>query len=80
MPYHRCSDCGLTGYSASAYSTASVCPNCSATLSDATRLYLTPGATHMVRRALASRPNAVGEARQEVAGLPIPHEARERLA
>jgi anti-sigma regulatory factor (Ser/Thr protein kinase) len=80
MPYHRCADCGLTSYSAPARSRASVCPTCSATLSNATRLYLTPGATHTVKRVLASRAEAVAEARREVVGLPIPQAAREQLA
>jgi anti-sigma regulatory factor (Ser/Thr protein kinase) len=79
MPYHRCAACGLTSYSAPAHSTASVCPSCSAPFSDATRVYLTPGATHTIKRALAPRPEAVPEARREVALLPIPQEARERL-
>src|SRR5690348_10795169 len=80
MPYHRCAECGLTSYSAPARTRASVCPTCSATLSDATRLYLTPGATHTVKRALASRAEAVAEARREVVSLPVPQAAREQLA
>jgi anti-sigma regulatory factor (Ser/Thr protein kinase) len=80
MPYHRCAACGLTSYSAPAHATASVCPNCSAPLSDATRLHLTPGATHTVKRALALRPEAAAEARREVRALPLPEGAREQLA
>jgi anti-sigma regulatory factor (Ser/Thr protein kinase) len=80
MPYYRCAACGLTSYSAPAHSTASVCANCAASLRDATRLYLTPGSTHTIRRVLAARPEAVAEARREVTGLPLPQEARGRLA
>jgi anti-sigma regulatory factor (Ser/Thr protein kinase) len=80
MPYHRCADCGLTSYSAPARIRASVCPTCSATLTDATRLYVTPGATHTVKRVLASRAEAVAEARREVVSLPVPQAARDDLA
>jgi anti-sigma regulatory factor (Ser/Thr protein kinase) len=80
MPYHRCAACGLTSYSAAAHAAASVCPTCSAPLSDATRLHLTPGATHTVKRALAARPEAAAEARRGVRALPLPQEAREQLA
>src|SRR4051794_24862796 len=80
MPYHRCAECGLTSYSAVAYATASVCPTCSAPFSDATRAHLTPGATQTIKRTLAARPEAVAQARREVIALPIPQEARERLA
>jgi anti-sigma regulatory factor (Ser/Thr protein kinase) len=80
MPYHRCADCGLTSYSAPARIRASVCPTCSARLSDATRLYLTPGATHTVKRVLASSAEAVAEARREVVGLPVAQAPRDQLA
>jgi anti-sigma regulatory factor (Ser/Thr protein kinase) len=80
MPYYRCAACGLTGYSAPAHTAASVCPNCSAALGDATKLYLTPGATHTVTRVLTARPEAVAEARREVVGLALPQEARQQLA
>jgi anti-sigma regulatory factor (Ser/Thr protein kinase) len=80
MPYHRCAACGLTSYSAAAYAAASVCPTCLAPLSDATRLYLMPGATHTVKRVLAARPEAVAEARREVRALPLAQESREQLA
>jgi anti-sigma regulatory factor (Ser/Thr protein kinase) len=80
MPYHRCAACGLTSYSAAAHAAASVCPNCAAPLSDATRLYLTPGATHTIKRVLAARPEAVAKARREVRALPLAHETREQLA
>jgi anti-sigma regulatory factor (Ser/Thr protein kinase) len=80
MPYHRCADCGLTSYSAAAHARASVCPTCTATLSDATRVYVAPGATHTINRALATRPDAPAEARREVRALPLPEGAREQLA
>jgi anti-sigma regulatory factor (Ser/Thr protein kinase) len=80
MPYHRCAACGLTSYSAAAHAAAGVCPTCSAPLNDATRLYLTPGATHTIKRALGARPEAAAEARREVRALPLAQEAREQLA
>jgi anti-sigma regulatory factor (Ser/Thr protein kinase) len=80
MPYHRCSECGLTSYSAAAHARASVCPTCTATLSDATRVYVAPGATRTINRGLATRPNASAEARREVRALPLPEGAREQLA
>jgi anti-sigma regulatory factor (Ser/Thr protein kinase) len=80
MPYHRCAACGLTSYSAAAHAAASVCPTCSAPLSDATRVHLTPGATHTIKRALAARPEAAAEARREVKTLPLAQEARDHLA
>jgi anti-sigma regulatory factor (Ser/Thr protein kinase) len=80
MPYYRCAACGLTSYSAPAHSSASVCANCSASLRDAKRLYLTPGRTRSIRRVLVARPEAVAEARREVAVLSLPEEARGRLA
>src|SRR5436305_171818 len=80
MPYHRCAACGLTSYSAAAYAAPSVCPTCSAPLSDATRLYVMPGATHTIKRVLAARPEAVAEARREVRGLPLGEASREQLA
>ena len=80
MPYHRCTACGLTSYSAAAHAAASVCPTCSAPLIDATRLYLAPGATHTIKRALAARPDAAAEARREVKALPLAQEARDHVA
>jgi anti-sigma regulatory factor (Ser/Thr protein kinase) len=80
MPYHRCAACGLTSYSAAAHAAARVCPTCSAPLGDATRVLLTPGATHTIKRALAARPEAVAEARREVKALPLAQEARDELA
>jgi anti-sigma regulatory factor (Ser/Thr protein kinase) len=80
MPYHRCAACGLTSYSAAPHAAAHVCPTCSAPLSDATRLYLTPGATHTIKRVLATRPEAVAEARRAVRALPLARESRVQLA
>jgi anti-sigma regulatory factor (Ser/Thr protein kinase) len=80
MPYHRCADCGLISYSPPSRVRAPICPTCSAVLGDDTRLYLAPGASHTVRRALPARAGAVGEARREVIGLPIPRTARDQIA
>jgi anti-sigma regulatory factor (Ser/Thr protein kinase) len=80
MPYHRCAACGLTSYSAAAHAAASVCPTCRAPLSDATRLYLMPGATQVIKRVLAARPEAVAEARREVRALPLAQETLQQLA
>jgi anti-sigma regulatory factor (Ser/Thr protein kinase) len=80
MPYYRCAACGLTSYNAAAYTTASVCPNCSAPLGEATKLHVTPGATDTTTRVFAARPEAIAEARREVVGLPLPSEARDQLA
>jgi anti-sigma regulatory factor (Ser/Thr protein kinase) len=80
MPYHRCTDCGLTSYSAAAHARASVCPTCTAPLNDATRVFVVPGATHTINRVLVGRLEAGAEARREIVALPISHEAREQLA
>jgi anti-sigma regulatory factor (Ser/Thr protein kinase) len=80
MPYHRCAACGLTSYSAPAHAAPSTCPACSASLSDATPLQLTPGPTHAIKRALGARTEAAAEARRAISELPLPQEAREELA
>ena len=80
MPYHRCAACGLTSYSAPAHARASVCPTCTATLSDATRVYVAPGATHTINRVLVARLEAGAEARREIVALPISQDARAQLA
>jgi anti-sigma regulatory factor (Ser/Thr protein kinase) len=80
MPYHRCAACGLTSYSAPAHAAASVCPTCSATFSDATRVYVAPDATHTINRVLVARLEAGAEARRAIVALPISQEAREQLA
>ena len=80
MPYHRCAACGLTSYSAPAHARASVCPTCTATLTDATRVYVAPGATHTINRVLVARLEAGAEARREIVALPISQDARAQLA
>lgn len=80
MPYHRCAACGLTSYSAPAHARASVCPTCTATLSDATRVYVAPGATHTINRVLVARLEAGAEARREIVALPISQDAHAQLA
>jgi anti-sigma regulatory factor (Ser/Thr protein kinase) len=79
MPYHRCAACGLTSYSARPHAAASVCPTCSATLSDAARVYVAPGATHTINHTLAARLDAGSKARRVIVGLPISTEGREQL-
>ena len=80
MPYYRCSDCGLTSYSAAAHSAASVCPTCSAPLDDVARVYVTPGVARTINRVFGTRADMVAEARREVRALPLPEEVREQLA
>jgi anti-sigma regulatory factor (Ser/Thr protein kinase) len=80
MPYHRCADCGLTGYSAASHTSARVCPTCAAPLSDATRVYVAPGATRTINRGLVARLEAGAEARREIVSLPVSQEARAQLA
>lgn len=41
MPYYQCPACRLTNYSAAAYSTARICPICSAAISDDSKLHVT---------------------------------------
>jgi anti-sigma regulatory factor (Ser/Thr protein kinase) len=79
MPYYRCPGCGLTVHSAAAYFSARTCPDCSATLPEDARLYLTPGGGRSVRRVLGARPEAVGKARRALVGLPVPGSVRHRL-
>ncbi len=80
MPYYRCPACGLTGYTAAGYSTASVCPTCSAALPQDSRVYVAPGAKHDVRCRLPARPKAVAEARRALVGLALPRQTRDDLA
>lgn len=80
MPYHRCTACGLTSYSATAYSSARVCPTCLADLSDDSRLDIVPGVVQDRRFSLAVRPGAAGEARRALRGLALPEITREDLA
>jgi anti-sigma regulatory factor (Ser/Thr protein kinase) len=70
----------VTSHSVAAHAAASACPICSAPLNDATRVHLTPGATHTIKRKLAARPEAAAEARREVNALPLTQEARDHLA
>lgn len=55
MPYFRCGSCGVTLYSAAAYSTSRVCPNCSAGLTADDRIELSLEAGPRTRRFVASR-------------------------
>jgi anti-sigma regulatory factor (Ser/Thr protein kinase) len=80
MPYYRCPACGVTGYSAAAYSTARACSSCSALLPDASRLYGVPDAKHDRRRTLRARPEAVAKARGAVLALRLPEATRETVA
>ena len=79
MPYHQCPGCGITSYSAAAYSSASVCPLCSAELSDDSKLFLPFRAGPALSRRLPAGPNAPGEARAAVAGLRLPVETLDTL-
>ena len=79
MPYYRCPACGLTVHSAAVYATARICPDCSAALPDASKLYPAPGGRRSVRRVLAARADAVGKARRAVVGLPVNQATRDTL-
>jgi anti-sigma regulatory factor (Ser/Thr protein kinase) len=87
MPYYRCAACELTSYGAAGHASALVCPECEAALTEDAKLYVMPaarhaiaGAPHNVSRVLLARPEAPGEARRALAGLPLPATAREQLA
>ena len=80
MPYHRCTTCGLTSYSAAAHATASLCPSCSAPLGDDSKVFVVPGTTQSVTRSLHARAQAAAEARHAVVGLALPEEIRQKLA
>jgi anti-sigma regulatory factor (Ser/Thr protein kinase) len=80
MPYYRCAACGLTTYSAAAYSSASLCSACEAALTEDAKLYVVPGAGHNVSCVLHARPEAPAEARRALVGLPFPEITREDLA
>jgi anti-sigma regulatory factor (Ser/Thr protein kinase) len=80
MPYHRCTACGLTSYSAAAYSSAGVCPRCLADLTDGSRLDIVPGVVHDRRFSLVVRPEAAAEARRALRSLALPQITREDLA
>jgi serine/threonine-protein kinase RsbW len=80
MPYYRCPACGVTGYSAAAYSTARTCSSCSSALPDGSRLDGAPGAKYDVTRVLRARPEAAAEARGAVSALPLSETSRETVA
>jgi anti-sigma regulatory factor (Ser/Thr protein kinase) len=80
MPYHRCPACGLTGYTAPAWSAARTCANCAAPLPDSSRLELVPRARHSVSRTLPAHPHAGAQARHTVAALDVPQAMRDALA
>ena len=80
MPYYRCAACGVTTYSAAAYSSASACPACQAALTEDAKVYVVPGAKHDVSCTVLTRPEAAAEARRALVGLPLPEITRENLA
>jgi signal transduction histidine kinase len=80
MPYHRCPACGVTSYSAAAYSSASACPSCSAPLAEDSKLVIVPGAKPNLRCALRARPEAAAEARRAVVALALPEATRQTLS
>jgi anti-sigma regulatory factor (Ser/Thr protein kinase) len=80
MPYYLCAACGLTSYSAAAYSTARGCPNCSVALPDDAKLDLTPGIGRRTTHVVRARPEAAPEARRALVGLALPEVTRDKLA
>ena len=80
VPYYRCPACGLTTYSAAAYSSEGVCPSCATLLADDSRFHVMPGATGDSTRVLPVRPEAAGDARRSIAALPVGADVREKLA
>ena len=80
MPYYRCAACGLTSYSAAAYSTTLACATCSAPLNGAAKIEMRPGGGQQVTCDLVPRPQAAGEARRAVLPLALPELTRENLA
>jgi anti-sigma regulatory factor (Ser/Thr protein kinase) len=79
MPYYECPGCGLTVHNTAAYSSASVCPNCSAVLPDGAKLFLSPGARRDVNRVLDASADAPAAARHTVVGMPLDEETRAKL-
>src|SRR6185436_19344163 len=69
VPYYRCEACGLTSYSASRYSTAMACPNCSAPLTGASSGSFPPEPE--VRLRLTHDMGAAAEARRALRGLSL---------
>lgn len=45
MPYHRCSSCGLTSYSAARYATVAECPACGTSLRSGSNVLVPPLST-----------------------------------
>src|SRR5436309_4295969 len=80
MPYYRCAACGVTTYSAAAYSSCGLCAMCEAALTEDAKLYVVPGATHNVSCIVRARPEGAAEARRALVGLPFPEITREDLA
>jgi anti-sigma regulatory factor (Ser/Thr protein kinase) len=80
MPYYRCPACGVTSYSAAAYSTAAACPSCASLLADDSKLLVVAGAMHNLSRSIRARPEAAAEARRAVAALALPEPTRQALA
>jgi anti-sigma regulatory factor (Ser/Thr protein kinase) len=79
MPYYECPGCALTVHSTAAYSSASLCPNCSAVLTAEARRFTEPGARADVHRLLEPSPDAAATARRLIIGMPLDNDARERL-
>jgi len=80
MPYYHCAACGLMSYSAAGRSSPLICPACEAALTEDAKLYVIPGARHNVSRVLFARPEAPGQARRALVGLPFDAVTREDLA
>ena len=79
MPYYECPGCALTVHSTAAYSSASLCPNCSAVLTADARVFTGPGSRTDVHRSLEPSPEAAATARRLIIGMPLDHDVRERL-
>lgn len=80
MPYYRCPACGLTSYSAAAYSSISACPTCPAELTDDSKLRLVAGARHDLSFTLLARPAAAAHARRALIRVALPEVTRDDLA
>jgi anti-sigma regulatory factor (Ser/Thr protein kinase) len=79
MPYYECPGCGLTVHNTAAYSSASVCPNCSTVLPTRARRFVAPGARRDLSRVLDASPDAAAAARRTVVGMPLREETRANL-
>ena len=80
MPYYRCPACGSMSHSVAAYSTAGVCPVCSAELPDDAKLDVLPEPRFGVNRRMLASTDAPEEARRVVGALPLREHTRDRLA